>query len=213
MKIISTNIAKPTTFIWNGKEEKTGIYKMPIHTPIYLGKEDVKGDEVSDRKVHGGVFKACYLFSADHYPYWKNLYPNLEWTYGMLGENLTVEGLDEKQLNIGDIYKVGNALVQITQPREPCYKFAYKFNSSEVLKQFIDHGFPGTYVRVLEEGTVKTGDRFERVEKAKNSISTWDFFELLYAENKNKDHIKAILDNDALPQRKRAKLAAFINKG
>ncbi|WP_298758223.1 MOSC domain-containing protein [uncultured Psychroserpens sp.] len=210
MKIISTNIAKPTTFIWNGQNVTTGIYKKPISQPIFLRKEDVKGDEVSDRKVHGGVFKACYLFSADHYPYWKNLYPHLEWTYGMLGENLTVKGLNEKELHIGDIYKVGNALVQITQPREPCFKFAAKFKSSEVLNQFISHGFPGTYVSVLEEGTVTINDTFELINKAKNSISIYDFFQLLYAENKNKAHIKSIIDNDALPQRKRERLKRFL---
>ncbi|MEH6535626.1 MAG: MOSC domain-containing protein [Psychroserpens sp.] len=212
MKIISTNIAKPTTFMWNGKEETTGIYKTPIDAPIHLGKEEVKGDEVSDRKVHGGEFKACYLFSADHYPNWKNLYPNLEWTNGMFGENLTVEGLNEKELHIGDIYNVGNALVQITQPREPCYKFTVKFGSQDVLKQFIDHGYPGTYIRILEEGTVKNGDIFELVKKAKDSISIFQFFELLYAKDKNKDHIKSIIDNDALPQRKRDKLTSYLDK-
>ncbi|WP_460219793.1 MOSC domain-containing protein [Psychroserpens sp. MEBiC05023] len=210
MKIISTNIAKPTTFIWNGKAIKTGINKKPVDSAIYLEKETVKGDEVSDRKVHGGEFKACYLFSADHYPYWKNLYPNLEWTYGMLGENLTVEGLDERQLNIGDIYKVGNALVQITQPREPCYKFGIKFGTQDVLKQFIDHGFPGTYVRVLEEGTVKNGDTFELIKKAEHSITTFQFFELLFAPNKNKAHINLVLENDALPQRKRDRLKKLL---
>ena len=210
MQIISTNIAKPTTFIWNGKEETTGIFKKPVDTPIFLGNENVKDDEVSDRKVHGGEFKACYLFSADHYPYWKNRYPHLEWNFGMLGENLTVKGLNEKELIIGDIYKVGNALVQITQPREPCFKFAFKFDSNDVLKQFIDHGFPGTYVRVIEEGDVKNGDTFELVTKATGSISIWDFFQMLFSEDKNKDHIRAIIDNDAIPQRKRDGLKRFL---
>lgn len=210
MKILSTNIAKPITFIWNGKEETTGIYKKPVDTPIFLGNEDVKGDEVSDRKYHGGEFKACYLFSADQYPYWKNLYPNLDWTYGMLGENLTVEDLNEKELHIGDIYKVGNALVQITQPREPCYKFAMKFDSNDVLKQFIDHGYSGTYVRVLEEGSVATGDVFELVEKAKDSISIFQFFELLYAKEKNKNHIESIIDNECIPKEKRDRLKSYL---
>jgi len=210
MKIISTNIAKPTTFIWNGKEETTGIYKKPVDRPIFLGNETVQGDEVSNRKYHGGEFKACYLFSETHYPYWKNRYPHLDWTYGMLGENLTVEGLNEKELLIGDIYKVGNALVQITQPREPCYKFAVKFNSNAVLKEFIDHGYPGTYVRVLEEGAVTVGDTFELVEKASNSISIFQFFELLFSEDKNKDHIKTIMDNEALPKKKRAQLKRYL---
>ena len=210
MRIISTNIAQPTTFTWNGKEVTTGIYKTPTNAPIYLGKEDVKGDVVSDRKVHGGEFKACYLFSLDHYEYWKNLYPNLEWTYGMFGENLTVKDLDEKQLFIGDIYKLGNALVQITQPREPCFKFAYKFGSNTVLKQFIDHGYSGTYVRVLEEGAVKTGDHFILVDSKKDSVSIYDFFKLLYAKEKDKNHINLTRNNTALPQNLRERLKFFL---
>ncbi|EPR72030.1 hypothetical protein ADIWIN_2869 [Winogradskyella psychrotolerans RS-3] len=208
MKIISTNIAQPTKFLWNGKEVTTGIYKKPTDNPIYLGKEDVKGDEVSDRKVHGGEFKACYLFSANQYPYWQDLYPHLDWTYGMLGENLTIEDLDERQLFIGDIYKLGNALVQITQPREPCFKFAHKFRTNDVLKQFVDHGFSGTYIRVLKEGNVAVGDQFKLVETKKQSLSIFHFFELLYAKDKNKDHIELVLNNDALPQNiiKRLKL-------
>lgn len=210
MKIISTNIAQPTKFIWKGEEITTGIYKKPTEYPIYLGQTDVKGDEVSDRKVHGGEFKACYLFSANQYPYWQSLYPHLDWTHGMLGENLTVENLDEKQLFIGDVYKLGNALVQITQPREPCFKFAHKFGSDKVLQQFIDHGYSGTYIKVLKEGAVKTGDNFELVESKKDSISIFQFFELLYAEHKNKEHIGLILNNDALPQRIRKRLKFFL---
>lgn len=200
MEIISTNIAQPQTFQWNGKEITTGIYKKPIQTPLYLGKTNVKGDEVSDRKVHGGAFKACYLFSANHYPYWKKLYPNLEWSYGMFGENLTVKNLDEKQIFVGDIYKVGNALVQITQPREPCFKFAHKFGNQAVLKQFIDYGYSGTYVRVLEEGTVKAGDFFQLVNRLEDSLSIFHFFNLLFVQNKNKKHIGLLLNNNALPQ-------------
>ncbi|WP_166965694.1 MOSC domain-containing protein [Yeosuana marina] len=211
MKITSTNTAKPTTIIWNGKEVTTGIYKTPTNQPIFLGKEDVKGDEVSDRNVHGGEFKACYLFSEDYYPYWKNLYPHLDWNYGMFGENLTVSGLDEMTLTIGSIYKVGNALVQITQPREPCFKFAYKFGSQEVLKQFIDHGRPGTYVRVLREGVVKTGDTFELVEQAPKSVTIYEFFKLLFAKEKDKKLIERVLQNEALPLKKRLKLQAYLD--
>jgi MOSC domain-containing protein YiiM len=210
MKIISTNIAKPTTFLWNGKEETTGIYKKPTSQPIYLGKEDVQGDEVSDRKHHGGIFKACYLFSADQYDYWKNLYPDLEWNYGMLGENLTISGLDETQIYIGDTYKIGNAIVQITQPREPCYKFGVKFGTQTVLKQFIDHGFPGTYVSILEEGFVEVGDEMELVERAKNSLTISQFFELLFAKEKNQELIKLAIQNESIPLSKREKLSAYL---
>ncbi|WP_299126002.1 MOSC domain-containing protein [uncultured Winogradskyella sp.] len=209
MKIISTNIAQPTLFIWNGKEVTTGIYKKPTDVPIYLGKQEVRGDEVSDRKVHGGEFKACYLFSANQYQYWQNLYPNLEWNFGMLGENLTVQDLDERQLFVGDIYKLGSALVQITQPREPCFKFAHKFGTEAVLQQFIQHGYSGTYIKVLEEGEVKTGDDFELIERKKESISIFQLFELLYAKNKNQTHIDLLLNNDALPQILKKRLTFF----
>ena len=210
MKIISTNTAKPTTFIWNDKEVVTGIYKTPTDRPIYLGKECVKGDEVSDRKVHGGEFKACYLFSADHYGYWKALYPNLNWDWGMFGENLTVSGLDEKNIHIGDVYKLGDALTQITQPREPCFKFAHKFGSPDALKQFIEHGNPGTYVRVLKEGHVKTGDTLTLVESATNSLSVFDFFTLLFAKEKNQMVLKAAIQNESIPTSKRNKLKAYL---
>ncbi|MCL6296494.1 MOSC domain-containing protein [Jejuia spongiicola] len=210
MEIISTNIAKPTTIIWNGKETTTGIYKTATNAPIYLEKEAVRGDEISNRSVHGGVYKACYLFSANQYAYWKSLYPNLSWDYGMLGENLTVKDLDETKIHIGSIYKIGEALVQITQPREPCFKFGIKLGTQNALKQFIDSGLPGTYVRVLEEGFVKKGDSFKLIEQAKNSLTIAQFFNLLFSEEKNQDHLNIALKIEALPIKKRKKLNRFI---
>jgi MOSC domain-containing protein YiiM len=210
VQITSTNIAKPTTIIFNGQEVVTGIYKTPTNRPIYLGKENVKDDEVTDRKYHGGEFKACYLFSENHYDYWKNLYPNLNWNYGMFGENLTISGLDETKIHIGDIYKVGKALVQITQPREPCFKFGVKFGNQNVLTQFIEHGYPGTYVRVLEEGFVKTGDAFTLIEPAKNSLTTHQFYNLLFSKDKDQEYLKLAIQNGALPLAKRNKLKAFL---
>ncbi len=210
MYIVATNIAKPTTIVWNNKSLTTGIYKLPTQDPVFLGKSEVKGDEISDKKVHGGEFKACYLFSENHYAHWKSLYPNLDWGYGMFGENLTVKGLDETQISIGDIYKVGNALIQITQPREPCFKFGVKFGSQTALKQFIDYGLPGTYVRILEEGEVKTGDTFQLLKRAKNSLTTAQLFKLLFAKNKDQEQLKRAVNNMALPERKRNKLKAFI---
>ena len=210
MQIVSTNIAKPTTIIFNSQEVITGIYKTPTKQSIYLGKENVKNDEVSDRKVHGGEFKACYMFSAEQYPHWKNLYPHLNWQYGMLGENLTVSGFDESQVLIGNIYKVGNALIQITQPREPCFKFGVKFGTQEVLKQFINHGYPGTYVRILEEGFVKTGDDLVLVESTKKSLTTCEFFKLLFSEEKDQKLLKIAIENDAIPLKKRLKLKTYL---
>lgn len=210
MKVIATNISKPTTIVWNGKEEQTGIYKYPVNEPIFLGKSDVEKDTVIDRKHHGGVNKACYLFSADNYEYWKNLYPNLDWNWGMFGENITVEGLNESTLRIGNIYNVGECKVQITQPREPCYKLGIRFGTQKVLKEFIEHQSPGTYIKVLKEGNVKTGDSFELVEESDNSLTIQQFYNLLYAKVKDKKIIKTAISNSTLPEYKKEKLKKYL---
>lgn len=210
MKIASINISKPKTIFWRGKQITTGIYKNPVSDPIFLGKENVRGDEVSDRRVHGGIYKACYLFSKDDYPYWKNLFPKLEWNYGMFGENLTVSGLDETKILIGDIYRIGEVLVQVTQPREPCYKLGIKFGSQTVLKMFIAHKRPGVYVSILQEGFVKIDDEMILVEQSKNSLTILDFFELVFAEHKNQEHLKLAINNDALAVQKREKLKKYL---
>ncbi len=210
MKIIATNIGKPTTITWNGKEEKTGIYKYPTHSPIFLGESDVLNDTVIDRKHHGGENKACYLFSSEAYSYWKPLYPNLNWNWGMFGENLTVEGLNEAKIRIGDIYKLGTAVVQISQPREPCYKLGIRFKSSRVIKQFINHGYPGTYVKVIQKGEVKTGDNFILQKQSPNELTIKNFYKLLFDKEKNKDILKLAIQNEALPQYKRDKLKKYL---
>lgn len=210
MKIISTNIATPTTIIWNGQEETTGIYKMPTHQPIYIGKADVKNDEVSDRVHHGGFYKACYLFSAEQYPYWKNLYPHLNWNWGMFGENLTVSGFDETQVFLGDIYKVGEALVQISQYREPCYKLGYKFGTQTVLKQFIEHGFGGTYISILEEGHVAINDEFVLVKRPEESLTIAQLFQLVFAKEKDQSLLKIAANSLAIPSKKRVLLSSYI---
>lgn len=212
MKIVSTNIAKPTTILWRGQKVITGIYKTPTNNPIYLGKDIVKGDEVTDRKHHGGEYKACYLFSADHYPYWKKLYPHLDWNWGMFGENLTISGLDETKICIGDIYKIGKALIQITLPREPCFKFGVKFGTPNVLKQFIAHNRSGTYVRVIEDGFATTGDYFKLVDHAKDSVTIVQFFELLFSKDKNQKHLALAIENEALELKKRVRLASFLKQ-
>ncbi len=180
MKIISTNIAEPKTINWNGKEVTTGLFKYSVEDGIFLGTEDVDNDHVIDRRYHGGADKACYLYSADHYPYWKERYPSLEMPWGMFGENLTIEGLHEAEVNIGDIYKIGETVVQVTQPRQPCFKLEFRFNDKKIVRQFVDSGFSGVYVRVLEKGKVKAGDTIKPVEK-KNALSIQKVYELLYA--------------------------------
>lgn len=210
MKIISTNIAKPTTFIWNGKEETTGIFKKPTGQPIYLTKNDVVNDEVSDRLHHGGFYKACYIFSAEQYPYWESLYPELDWGWGMFGENLTVADFDENDVFLGDIFKVGEATVQVSQYREPCYKFGYKFGSQKVIKQFIEHGFGGTYLSIIEEGHVAVNDKFALLERTQHKLSVASLFKLVYAKEKEQELLQIAANSKAIPPKKRTFFSSFL---
>lgn len=194
MKIISANIGQPKTIEWRGKQIQTGIYKYPVDEAIFLGNEDVEKDHVMDRKYHGGVDKACYLYSADHYKYWKSFYPELELPWGMFGENLTIDGLHEADVNIGDTFQIGNVIIQATQPRQPCYKLGIRFGTQEVVRQFVNSGFAGVYVRVLQNGLVKSGDEIILVEK-KDSLSIQKVYELLYTDTFQKENIlKAVND-------------------
>ncbi|MFS4467609.1 MOSC domain-containing protein [Maribacter sp. 2210JD10-5] len=210
MKIISTNLGKPTTILWKGETEKTGIFKYPSDEPLFLGKTDVKGDSVIDRVHHAGVNKACYLFASYHYPYWKEKYPDLDWDWGMFGENLTVEGLDESVIRIGNVYKIGTALVQVSQPREPCYKLGIRFKNQDIVKQFVDHSHPGTYVRILEEGAVKQGDEMKLMERSDNPLTVQDFYRLIYARPKPQATLKLFMENLAVPQYKKDRFRKYL---
>jgi len=182
MKIISSNVGSEKAIDWKGSTLTTGIFKVPVDGPIFLGFRGVHGDHINNLKVHGGLDKACYGYGTNYYPYWKTLYPDLEWPYGMFGENLTIDDLDEETIKIGDIYKIGESIVQVSQPRQPCIKIAAKFGSIELITQFIDFEHPGIYLRVIQEGNVQAGDEFKldlRIEKA---LSVRQIFQLLYSK-------------------------------
>lgn len=199
MQIISTNISKAKTVILKNKEVKTGIFKEPVHDAIYLDNTGVKHDAVVDRSVHGGPDKACYMYSVDYYGYWKLKYPELDWTYGMFGENLTVEGLNEKNIHLGDVYKIGEALVQAAQPRQPCSKLGVKFKNQHIVKEFVKYQHPGVYLRVMQPGYVKNSDLIIPEDIKESAITIRDLFRLLFQKEKDKDLLAKALNDKNLP--------------
>lgn len=182
MKVISTNIGSEKTIEWRGTSITTGIYKEPVEGPIYLDFFAVKSDYINNKEVHGGIDKACYCYSEDYYDYWKSLYPDLNWTFGMFGENLTVSGMDEAEIMIGDIYKMGESVVQVSQPRQPCNKFAAKFRATELISQFIDFEHPGVYLRVIQQGYVSVGDDMKLDLRNERALSVRQIYQLLYSK-------------------------------
>lgn len=185
MKIASTNIGNKREVIWNEKTILTGIFKYPISDPIYLGESDVLGDNVVDRKYHGGIDKACYSYSAEHYRYWEVIYPDVDLTYGAFGENLTIEGLDEVLIRIGDQFKIGNeVIVEVAQPRQPCFKLGIRFNDQKIIKRFMNDSYSGIYFRIIKEGNVKTGDDVSLLKSTSTNLSVAEVHSLL-GEKKN----------------------------
>lgn len=137
---------------------RTAIFKEPVYGPVPIRRLGLVGDGQADRKVHGGMDKAIYVFPGEHYAAWRPLYPDRDWRWGMFGENLTTEGLDELTVAIGDVFRIGTAVAQVTQPRLPCAKLGVRFNDAAVVKRFLRTERTGFYLRVLEQGVVKAGD-------------------------------------------------------
>ncbi|WP_299671447.1 MOSC domain-containing protein [uncultured Polaribacter sp.] len=176
MKIISTNIGERKEVDWKGKKVATGIFKFPVSNSIFLDIEDVRGDEISDRKYHGGILQAIYGYSLKHYDFFKTDYPNLDWQHGMFGENLTIDDLDETKIHQGDTFKVGETVLEATVQRNPCYKLGIRFNDIKILKQFWNTTFCGVYFKVLQTGFVKVGDEFTLIKSCPKNPTIADLY-------------------------------------
>lgn len=205
MKIVSVNRGEKRLVKWKNAEVETGIFKFPVAEAIMLGKTDVEDDAVVDRKYHGGFDKAVYAYSADHYPYWKNQFPDLEWSRGMFGENLTVGGLDESKMKIGTRYQLGEAEIEVCQPRQPCFKLGIRFNTQSILKTFVQSSFCGVYFRVLKEGKVDVGDEFQPLNEPEGSPTVAEVYALMYHKQiKSNELTLKALNCESLPEGIRA---------
>ena len=169
MKVISVNIGEKRTVTWKYKTYETGMFKYPVEDAIFLGEEDVVNDHVIDRRYHGGIDKAVYAYGENHYDFWKELYPDLEFSYGMFGENLTIDHLNEEEIFVGSIYQLGETKIQVTKPREPCVKLGIRFQDAKVIKQFWNTTKSGVYFKVLEVGKVGKNDVLVLLKEAKDT--------------------------------------------
>ena len=144
MKILSVNIGERKTISYKGKDVETGIFKYPTNK-IELGEETVVNDAIVDRKHHGGITRAVYAYAESHYNYWKKLYPNAPWRYGVFGENLTIDYFNETEVYVGNQYKIGSSIIEATEPRLPCSKLGIVFGDQKILKQFWNSTKSGVY--------------------------------------------------------------------
>ncbi len=178
MKLLSVNIGQPRPVPYRDGIVSTGIYKESVAGRVWARRLNIEGDGQADLKVHGGEHKAVYAYPFEHYAFWQRELGRNDFVAGQFGENLTVEGLIEDAVYIGDIYRVGEALLQVSQPRSPCFKLGLRMGDERFVSRFTAENHTGFYLRVLEEGRIAAGDAIERVEQAKDSLCVRDAFRL-----------------------------------
>jgi MOSC domain-containing protein YiiM len=198
MKLLSVNVSRPREVAHRSETVTTGIFKEPAEGRVMLGTLNLDGDGQADLVGHGGIYKAAYAYSVENYEYWKRELRREDLAFGQFGENFTVEGMPEDEVHIGDVFRVGGALVEVTQPRVPCYKLALKMGLKGFEKRFLATCRVGFYLRVLEEGEVGAGDGVDRVRIDPERITVREMCHLLYFDPENLEGARKALRIRAL---------------
>ena len=200
MKIISLNVGLPRRVVDHDREVMTSIFKSSVAGPVMLRRLNLDGDRQSDLTVHGGKNKAVYTYPSEHYEYWRSQLPAVDLVWGNFGENLTTEGLRERDACIGDVYRIGAATVRVTQPRMPCYKLGIRFGREDIVKRFWASGRSGIYFSVVEEGLVNTGDAIEKISAQPSRISIADVNRAYVHSRHNVELVRRIVGAQILPR-------------
>lgn len=210
MKLLSIQVGGPQDFTYKGQTVTTSIFKSPLKGSVRVREFNIDGDRQSDLTVHGGRDKAVYAYSFDAFDWWKKTRPELTFEYGAFGENLTLDKLDEEKTYIGDSFKIGEAILQVTQPRQPCFKLGIRFNDSSILKTFMLSKRPGVYYRVLKEGLIQAGDQLELIDRETTKVSVSELFGLMTSAALEKSRLQEILQVKALPDYWRFKVQSIL---
>jgi MOSC domain-containing protein YiiM len=169
-KVISINVGTPTEIGRKGNRKiLSGILKQPIRGPVTVRKLNLDGDRQADLSVHGGVNKAVYAYPSEHYAYWPRKFPEMKMDWGLFGENLTTEGLLEKNVYVGDQFEIGTSVFEVTQPRFPCFRLGIRFGDRSMITSFLESERIRFYLKVLKEGQVEAGDRIGQVHSNRNA--------------------------------------------
>jgi MOSC domain-containing protein YiiM len=168
-RIVSVNVGRPRIVEWHGRSVKTAIFKEPVDGPVLASDVNLSGDDQADRRVHGGPDKSVYAYAAADYDWWSS---QLGQTLGpgTFGENLTSDGIDLGESGIGDRWHVGEAIFEVAQPREPCFKLGIRMGDADFVGRFEAARRPGAYLRIIQPGMVAGGDAIVVVPAAPPAI-------------------------------------------
>lgn len=200
MKLLSIQVGRPQLVMRNDEPVSTAIYKQPIVGRVMLRTLNLDGDRQADLRVHGGPTKAVYAYPSEHYEFWRKEFPDMELPYGMFGENFTVAGFSETSLNIGDEFRIGSAVVMVTEPRMPCYKLGIRFGRTDIIRRFLVSERSGFYLAVLKEGEVSAGDEFLLIKRNEPSVTVNEVTRLYSRDKDNVELLRRAVAVEALPE-------------
>ncbi len=200
MQVISVNVGLPREVVWKGSTVLTGIFKEAVEGRIAIRRHNLDGDRQADLTVHGGPDKAVYAYPSEYYAFWREQFPEMALPWGMFGENLTIAGLLDETVHIGDLFQVGTAQLVVKQPRLPCYKLGLKFGRDDILKRFLQSKLTGFYFAILEEGEVAAGDPIRLLHRDEHQVKVNDITRLYHEDKHNVKLLQRVVEVEALPE-------------
>jgi ferredoxin-NADP reductase/MOSC domain-containing protein YiiM len=196
--LVSVNVGMPKDVQWRGKTVYTGIWKTPVDGPVMARRLNLDGDGQGDLAGHGGEQRAVMVYQTESYDYWKTYFDRGDLEPGNFGENFTVSGLSDREVCIGDRYRIGDAEFEVTQPRVTCFRVGMRLGEPEMPNLLVSHHRPGFYFRVIAEGHVQAGDAIVRTRRGRHELSVADVDALLYLPDRNMGQLRKALDVPAL---------------
>jgi len=197
-RLTSVRVARPTT-VWQDQPWVTSMFKVPVEGPVMLRRTNLDGDEQADLRVHGGPDKAVCVYPVEHYPWWREVLNLPEMEPGAFGENFCVAGQSEVDVCVGDRYEVGEALVEVSQPRTPCWKLGRRWDVPKLADMVITSGWTGWYLRVIREGAVSAGLPLVLTERPFPEWSIAKVLELAFEDDAPRDQVRGLASCPALP--------------
>ena len=211
-RLLSVNVGLPRDIQWQGKTVHTGIWKTPAPGRRMVRRLNIDGDSQGDLQGHGGEHRAVFVYQIDSYRYWQAQLHRDDFAYGQFGENFTIDGLPDREACIGDRYRIGSALFEVTQPRVTCYRVGIRMNEPRMAALLVAHHRPGFYFRVLEEGEVEAGDEIEKVLAGPERLTVAEIDALLYLPGRDKSGLERALRIPALSAGWRSSLETLLEK-
>ncbi len=211
--LLAVNVGLPKDVQWQGRTVFTGVFKEPVTGRRRVRKLNVEGDGQGDRAGHGGEQRAVFVYQIDSYRYWERELGRDDFAYGQFGENFTVEGLNDDEVCIGDRYRIGTAMFEVTQPRVTCYRVGIRMNDARIPALLVSHHRPGFYFRVLEEGDVQAGDEILKVASGPEQMPITEVDALLYLPGHTRQRLLRALRIPALSPGWQASFQALLDDG